>query len=300
MSDLRLLQNFVAVYRNQSFRSAGEMLGVAQSSVTKRVQLLESQLDMRLFNRTTRAVEPTDGARQLIEYAEATLRSAGAFDEQARLLAGGELGAIRVGAIALAAETLIVDALARLAESHPGLDVEVIVGSSDVYRDLATGQCDLVVGDKANLAQSPHARSLRMESVSDEPLVFFHRRNHPAQNANSLTELLSFPLAIPSRYFNENQLFSALAKQTDPPVAPRYRLNSLSACVALAASSDVVTLGPKSLLDRPVLSDKRSALVASTFATGIELCMVMATVARNAPTPAVRAVREALGYLSAD
>lgn len=300
MSDFRLLQNFVVVYRNQSFRSAAEVLGVAQSSVTKRVQALESELQMRLFNRTTRAVEPTDGARELIEYAEATLKSASAFEEQARLLAGGELGAIRVGAIALAAETLIVDALARLAETHPNLDVEVIVGSSDVYRDLATGRCDLVVGDEVNFAQSAYASSLRMEPVSEEELVFFHRRSHPARNAADLAALLSFPLAIPSRYFNENQLFATLAKQTDPPASPRYRLNSLSACVALAASSDVVTLGPKSLFDRPVLNGKRSAVVASTFATGIELCMVMATVARNAPTPAVRAVREALGYLSAD
>jgi len=298
MNDLRLLQNFVAVYRNQSFRFAAEVLGVAQSSVTKRVQVLESLLDMRLFNRTTRAVEPTDGARQLIEYAEATLRSAGIFEEQARLLAGGELGAIRVGAIALAAETLIVDALARLADTHPSLDVEVIVGSCDVYRDLVTGQCDLVVGDEANFAQSPHASSLRMEPVSEEQLVFFHRARHPARNASQLAELLSFPLAIPSRYFNENQLFSALAKQTDPPATPRYRLNSLSACVALAACSDVVTLGPKSLLERPAGNSKRAAVMASGFATGIELCMVMATVSRNAPTPAVRAVREALAYLS--
>ena len=295
MSDLRLLRNFVSVYRNQSFRSAAEALGVAQSSVTKRIQALESELEMRLFNRTTRAVEPTDSARQLIEYAEATLRSVGVFEEEARLLAGGELGAIRVGAIALAAETLIVDALARLSQTHPSLDVDVIVGSSDVYRDLAAGQCDLVLGDEANFTQSSYANSLRMERVSDEQLVFLHRRGHPARSADSLAELLTYPLAIPSRYFNENQLFVTHGKQTNPLPTPRYRLNSLSACVALVATSDVVTLGPKSLLEHPALNGKRATLVASAYAPGIELCMVMATVARNAPTPAVRAFKEALG-----
>jgi len=133
-----------------------------------------------------------------------------------------------------------------------------------------------------------------MERVIDEELVFFHRRGHPAQGAANLAELLSFPLAIPSRYFNENQLFSTLSKQTDPPTTPRYRLNSLSACVALAGSSDVVTLGPKSLFERGQLNQKSSPVVASSFATGIALCMVMATVARNAPTPAVRVFRESL------
>ena len=66
MSDLRLLEQFVTVYRHRSFRSAADEMGIAQSSVTKRIQQLEAQLGIRLFNRTTRAVEPTDVARQLL------------------------------------------------------------------------------------------------------------------------------------------------------------------------------------------------------------------------------------------
>ena len=119
MSDLRLLKNFVAVFRNGSFRGAANEMGITQSSVTKRIQLLESQLGMRLFNRTTRAVDPTDTARALIPYAESALRSADAFQQEARLLAGGDIGGIRVGSIALAAETVIVGGLARLAQTHP-------------------------------------------------------------------------------------------------------------------------------------------------------------------------------------
>ena len=69
MSDLRLLQNFVAVFHSRSFRAAADELGISQSSVTKRIQMLESELGLRLFNRTTRAVEPTDSARELINAA---------------------------------------------------------------------------------------------------------------------------------------------------------------------------------------------------------------------------------------
>ena len=45
-------------------------MGIAQSSGTKRIQHLEAQLGVRLFNRTTRTVEPTDTARQLIDKAK--------------------------------------------------------------------------------------------------------------------------------------------------------------------------------------------------------------------------------------
>ena len=294
MSDLRFMENFVAVFRHGSFRGAANELGITQSAVTKRIQLLEGQLGMRLFNRTTRAVEPTDSARALIAYAESALQSADAFQQEARLLAGGDIGGIRVGSIALAAETVVVGGLAQLARTHPNLDVEVLVGGSDIYRDLATGECDVAVGDQANFEMSPYAASLRMERVHEDQLVFVHRRRHPASRARALSELLLYPLAIPSRYFNENRLFEAMAAQTDPPATPRYRLNSLSACLSLAATSDVVTLAPRSMVGHPAPGGRRPAIEIAEFETGIDYSMVLVTLARNTPTPAVRAFAEAI------
>ncbi len=291
MSDLRLLEQFVSVYRHRSFRSAAEEMGVAQSSVTKRIQHLEQQLGLRLFNRTTRSVEPTDSARQLIDRAERALQAADAFEEEARLLAGGDLGALRVGAMALAAETLLVRGLARLAETHPNLEIDVLVGGPDIYKDLSSGVCDLVVGDEANFATSPYAASLRMERLHKEHLVFVHRVDHPAAKARDLSELLAFPLAIPSRYFNENRLFETLAGQTDPPVAPRYRLNSLSACLSLAGDSDIVTLAPQSSLSELT---RKAPIMAARFDTNIDIQLVFVTIARNVQTPAVRAFRDVL------
>ena len=127
MTELRVLEHFATVYRCRSFRAAADRPGISRSTVTKSIQRLEVHLGVRLFNRTTRTVEPTDTARQQIAEADNALRTAGLFDEEARLLARGELGGIRVGAIALAAETLVVSGLARLAESHPKLEVEVVV-----------------------------------------------------------------------------------------------------------------------------------------------------------------------------
>ena len=291
MNDLRLLQQFVTVYRHRSFRSAADAVGIAQSSVTKRIQQLEGELGLRLFNRTTRSVEPTDTARQLIAKAEGALQAAQAFEQEAQLLAAGELGGIRVGAMALAAETLLVTTLEQLAVTHPQLEVDVVFGGADIYRDLATGACDLVVGDEANFQQSPYAPSLRIERLGRELLVFVHRTGHPATGAENLAELLQHPLAIPSRYFNENQLFTALTGLTEPHVAPRYRMNSLAACLSLAASSNVVTLAPLSSIASPRLAGN---ITVAGFDTDIDVQLVVATIARHAPTPAVRAFQEAL------
>ena len=83
MTDPRLLKHFVSVYRSRSFRVAADQLGISQSTVTKSIQRLETQLGVRLFNRTTRTVEATDTARQLIARAEQALTAMGSFDEDA-------------------------------------------------------------------------------------------------------------------------------------------------------------------------------------------------------------------------
>lgn len=294
MNDLRLMESFVAVYKYRSFRTAAESLGVSQSSVTKRVQMLEQQLGLRLFNRTTRAVEPTDLARQLIPSAEDTTQTHATFQKEARLLAEGELGAIRVGAIALAAETTVVRGLALLTESHPNLSIEVIVGSSDTFHDLVTGGVDVVVADEANFESSPHAHALRKQHLHREQLVYVHRPEHPAANTHDPDMLFGYPLAIPSRYFTENRLFETLATRTDPPIHPRYKLNSLSACLNLAASSNAVALAPRSLIQRTRQTPQSAPLCIAELDTGIEVSIVMLTLARHTPTPGIRAFAAAM------
>ena len=293
MTDLRLIEHFVAVYHRGSFRAGADALGVSQSTLTKSVQRLEQELGVRLFNRTTRSVQPTDNARQLIAAAESSLQAATSFRQEARLLAGGGIGAVRVGIIALAAEMFVADALAKLAHTHPGLEVEVVVGSADVYQDLATGLCDVVVGDEANFQSSPHARALRMTPLRSERLVVVHRRGHPA-GKKPLPELLKYPWAIPSRYFNENRIFSGLAERVGSTADfPRYRLTSVLSCVELAAASEVITLAPISVArqahPRPIAWRE--------FELDIDVKLAVFTVANNALTPAVKALQSAFGAL---
>lgn len=294
MTDLRALECFAALYHSGSFRLTADALGASQSTVTKSIQRLEKDLGLRLFDRTTRTVIPTDSARQLIDKAEVTLRTAGLFEDEASLLARGEIGGIRVGAIALAAETLLIKGLAKLADTHPSLEVDVVVGSSDIYRDLASGDCDVAVGDEANFTSSPHAPLLRMLPVTQEQLVFVQRAGHPAASATTLAELLHYPLAIPSRYFNENRLFEATALQTPDSISPRYRLNSLSACLSLAATSDVVTLAPRAVAESLLQASTPPVINIAGVSTGISVRLVMVTVARNTPSPAVRAFQDAI------
>ncbi|BBU09788.1 hypothetical protein BE1S17E07_27270 [Escherichia coli] len=58
---------FFAVARNQSFRAAGDELGLSSSAISHSIKTLEQRLKIRLFNRTTRSVSLTEAGSNLYE-----------------------------------------------------------------------------------------------------------------------------------------------------------------------------------------------------------------------------------------
>lgn len=69
MDDLPLadLVAFTAVARERSFREAARKRGVSASSLSEAVRRLEERLAVRLLNRTTRSVTPTEAGERLME-----------------------------------------------------------------------------------------------------------------------------------------------------------------------------------------------------------------------------------------
>ena len=66
-SELADLTAFIAVADSLSFRAAAARLGVTPSALSHTVRQLEERVGVRLLNRTTRSVSPTDAGRRLLE-----------------------------------------------------------------------------------------------------------------------------------------------------------------------------------------------------------------------------------------
>lgn len=63
--DQQWLKSFHCVYENKSFKRAAEFLFLPTSNVSRHIALLEERLDIRLFDRTTRRIAPTDAGEHL-------------------------------------------------------------------------------------------------------------------------------------------------------------------------------------------------------------------------------------------
>ncbi|MCO5396682.1 LysR family transcriptional regulator [Ralstonia soli] len=123
--NLNDLQTFIAVAREGSFTRAAAQLGVSQSALSQTVRELESRLGIRLLNRTTRSVSPTEAGERLL----ATV--APRFEEiEAELLALSELrdkpaGMIRITASGDSADSILLPKLVQILPDYPDLKIEI-------------------------------------------------------------------------------------------------------------------------------------------------------------------------------
>ena len=132
--DLSDLDAFAAVARHQSFRKAADERGVSASALSHAMRTLEGKLGVRLLNRTTRSVTPTEAGHQLL----ATLIPALADVAEAlhQLTSRQEIptGTLRLNVSRPAARLVIAPLLAPFTAAYPRVNVELVTddGLSDI------------------------------------------------------------------------------------------------------------------------------------------------------------------------
>lgn len=132
------LQAFASVARLRSFRRAAVDLGVSPSALSHALRGLESRLGVRLLNRTTRSVAPTEaGERLLARLAPALQEIHGALDE-VNAFRDSPLGTLRLNAPRAACELVLAPLVSRFIQTHPGMRVDLV--ADDAFVDIvATG-----------------------------------------------------------------------------------------------------------------------------------------------------------------
>lgn len=136
------LSAFVAVATHRSFRRAADELGMAPSTLSHAMRGLEERLGVRLLNRTTRSVSPTEAGFRLLERLQSALASLDeALDSVAAFQGRGKVsGTVRINAPPLGVALLIRDVLPRMAERFPEVTVDLVAEGRLV--DIVAGGFD--------------------------------------------------------------------------------------------------------------------------------------------------------------
>lgn len=132
---------FVQVVKAGGFSAAAKELGLPKSSVSRTVSLLEQNLKVRLLQRTTRKVTPTEAGAAFYEAVKAPVTAIDEADALAREHGGEPRGLVRV---TVAPEFgRLPEVLAQFARKHPAVQVELSVSSRFV--DLIGEGFDLAI-----------------------------------------------------------------------------------------------------------------------------------------------------------
>lgn len=126
MERLAGLEAFVRVVETGSFTRAAADLQTAKSSVSETVRALEDRLGVRLLERTTRHVRPTDAGRLFHARARRALDDLGAAQDEVRAFQGTPAGTIRVAVPESFGERFIVPGLSPFLAAFPGVSVELV------------------------------------------------------------------------------------------------------------------------------------------------------------------------------
>ncbi|WP_434698134.1 LysR substrate-binding domain-containing protein [Pseudomonas sp. D1-1] len=155
MADLRVglseLEAVTAVARRASFRQAAIDLSVSTTALSNTIAKVESSLETRLFNRTTRSVSLTEAGRMYMAQVGPALQDVRAALETVRSHNVGPSGILRINAFASAARMTLMPLLLEFSQRYPKVHIDLVTEGRLV--DIVADGFDLGVRS-ANLVPS--------------------------------------------------------------------------------------------------------------------------------------------------
>ncbi len=185
--EMHQIRYFLSAARLLNFTRAAEECRVAQPSLTRAIQKLEDELGGPLFRRERARTHLTDLGQLMLPHLERTYRAAEDAKALARGFGKGQVAPLSLGVCSLVESATLAAVLADLAAAMPGLQLQVVGGTSAALLEQAlAGQLDLLIIEAP--ADAPERFEAWRLFSHDYRMVV--RRDHP------LADAADVPLAV--------------------------------------------------------------------------------------------------------
>jgi DNA-binding transcriptional LysR family regulator len=244
--DVSVLQIFVEVVKQGSFAAVARDRNIDPSSVSRAIAELEQELGIRLFQRTTRQLSPTEAGMTYFERIEPLAEEIQQAADIATDVSGQPTGTLRITASVSFGLTCIVPYLPAFQKRYPDLTVELLL--SDAVVDLFAERIDLAVrlgllADSTLIAQQLMRTHYVVCASAD-----YLKRSQSLTHPTDLTQhnCLLFPLAgFRTRWIFKNQQGELI----EVPVFGQTVISSADALQACAIASMGLALLPHWLIE---------------------------------------------------
>jgi len=185
MSHLQIAY-FLAVVKFGGFSEAARNLFVAQSAISKQIQMLETKLDMQLFIRVGKSISLTPAGEILYKNLSNYNDWLWQIIDMAKSVDRGMVGVLHIGiqhGLNLGEET--VSLIHRFSKKHPGIEINLRrVSLVDMMQNLNVGTLDIVIALSflVTASEKEEFACYVLDTTTDQLLV---SKNHPLGKLNS-------------------------------------------------------------------------------------------------------------------
>ncbi|QWW71317.1 LysR family transcriptional regulator [Rhizobium sp. WYJ-E13] len=220
MDRLQAMTAFVRVVETGSFSAAARQIGVGQPAISKTIAQLEDRLQVRLLIRSTHGLTPTDAGLRFFERARTAIQEADEAELEAKGSGAGLSGRLRICAATTFARIMVLPHLSQFMDSHPDLDVDVLL--DDRVIDLISEGIDVALrmGELADSSAVARRLATGRRSVMATP-AYLERHGMPLVPAD-----LAAHQAVVYTQLGNNWIFSREGTEASVAVTGRARFSA--------------------------------------------------------------------------
>ena len=159
------LRAFLIVAQNQSFVAAAITLNMSQPALSRLIQNLEKQLNVKLFHRTTRSVQITSEGRELVAVSERLLNDLRIGAKRIQDISEEESGQVVISAVMSVAHASLSDIVRQFHQMFPSVEVHIKEGvHGTVLEEIRSGASDLGITYIDDMPESVRVAKLGREN----------------------------------------------------------------------------------------------------------------------------------------
>lgn len=239
--EIRQLRYFIRVVELGSMGKAAEDLGMVTSALSQQISRLESELSVRLLQRTKRGTAPTDAGIAFFRQAQLALRH---MDEAQRAAKTARLsGHVSVGLAPTTASVLGLPLIQAMRQRYPAVRLHLVEAlSGHLAGMLNARQLDLAI-----LFQEQSGRNWSVSPLIDEPFYAIAAAGFPGFPAGEHTRLKALadlPLALPTMSHGLRTSLSAAFSNEDIEPNIVLEIDSLAMLMDAVCEAHVATIHP--------------------------------------------------------
>lgn len=178
---IRHLKIFVSVYQHMSITQAADELHIAQPSVSLAIKELENNYHLKLFDRISRRISPTDAGHRFYSYA---IHIVSLFDQmESDAISWSGTDTIRIGSSITIGNELLPSLIADFQTSHPENQVQVEIKNTEtITQYILDNKVDFGLVEGA-----VNHNSIQQVEFMDDHLSLIAAYDHPLTHSESVT-----------------------------------------------------------------------------------------------------------------